>query len=185
MVLTQNKSGLHFTDPNAKTRDTKVQNEATSRHKDQLGKDTDLDALVFEDDDSKENSSDDAEDDPQDTSKDDPRDTPKDDHQDKTIDDDTGGKDKPDESDPVVIMAKKLQLNEKTLSSLITQGEANSDLVGFRCSRSVLFGGVHLRLNVLDGLAYNALEEFQQMEHRGLFQMPLLYQVEALLGLEV
>uniref|UniRef100_A0A803PND2 Uncharacterized protein n=1 Tax=Cannabis sativa TaxID=3483 RepID=A0A803PND2_CANSA len=63
--------GTHF------DKNTEDQNEATSYHKDQLGKDTNLDAPVFEDDDSKENSSDDVEDDPQETSKDNPQDTPK------------------------------------------------------------------------------------------------------------
>uniref|UniRef100_A0A803P6G5 Uncharacterized protein n=1 Tax=Cannabis sativa TaxID=3483 RepID=A0A803P6G5_CANSA len=71
MVLTRNKSGLHFTDPNAKTGDAEDQNEVTSRHKDQVRKDTNLDAPVFGDDDSKENSFDDADDDLQETSKDD------------------------------------------------------------------------------------------------------------------
>uniref|UniRef100_A0A803QCP3 Uncharacterized protein n=1 Tax=Cannabis sativa TaxID=3483 RepID=A0A803QCP3_CANSA len=87
MVLTRNKFGLHFTNPNAKAGDTKDQNEATSHHKDQLGKDTDLDARVVEDDELGKNSSDDVEDDPQDSLKDDPRDTLKDDCQDKFVDD--------------------------------------------------------------------------------------------------
>uniref|UniRef100_A0A803PSM8 Uncharacterized protein n=1 Tax=Cannabis sativa TaxID=3483 RepID=A0A803PSM8_CANSA len=43
MVLTYNKYGLHFIDPNAKVGDADYQNEVTSCHKDQVGKDTDLD----------------------------------------------------------------------------------------------------------------------------------------------
>uniref|UniRef100_A0A803QGU2 Uncharacterized protein n=1 Tax=Cannabis sativa TaxID=3483 RepID=A0A803QGU2_CANSA len=99
MVLTCNKFGLHFTDPNAKIGYAKDQTEATSRHKDQVGKDTDLDA-------STENISDDADVDLQETSKDDPQDMLKDNHQDKPTEGSAGGKGTPEKSDLVVAMGK-------------------------------------------------------------------------------
>uniref|UniRef100_A0A803QGK3 Uncharacterized protein n=1 Tax=Cannabis sativa TaxID=3483 RepID=A0A803QGK3_CANSA len=108
MVLTRNKCGLHFTDPKANTGDREDHNEATSHQKYQPGQHTNLDAPIFEDDDVEENSSNDVEDGPQDTSKDDPQDTPKGNHQYKIIGGSIGEKDKPDESDLVIIMAKKL-----------------------------------------------------------------------------
>uniref|UniRef100_A0A803NJQ4 Uncharacterized protein n=1 Tax=Cannabis sativa TaxID=3483 RepID=A0A803NJQ4_CANSA len=110
MVLTRNKSGLHFTNPNAKARDKEDQNEVTSHHKDQIDEDTDIDTPIFKDKESKENSFDDDEDDSQDISEDDVQDEPMEDHKDKTSDD-VGGKDKLDETDPVVILAQKFQLN--------------------------------------------------------------------------
>uniref|UniRef100_A0A803QCJ2 Uncharacterized protein n=1 Tax=Cannabis sativa TaxID=3483 RepID=A0A803QCJ2_CANSA len=112
------ESGLHFTDPNAKTRDTKDKNEVTSRHKDQLGKDTDLDALVFKDDESRENSFDDVEDDPRDTSNNDPQGTLKDDHQDKPAKGGAGEKDNLDESDHMVIMLDKMTRMEVVMTAL-------------------------------------------------------------------
>uniref|UniRef100_A0A803NQZ5 Uncharacterized protein n=1 Tax=Cannabis sativa TaxID=3483 RepID=A0A803NQZ5_CANSA len=76
MVLTQNKSTLHYTDSNAKARDTKDLNEVTCRHKDQRGKDLNLNNPIIEDDESEENSFDDLEYDHQDTPKDDHQDMP-------------------------------------------------------------------------------------------------------------
>uniref|UniRef100_A0A803PT43 Uncharacterized protein n=1 Tax=Cannabis sativa TaxID=3483 RepID=A0A803PT43_CANSA len=101
---------------NAQKGNTEDQNEVTSHHKDQLGKDIILDAPIFKNDELEHNSSNDVEDDPQDTSKDDPQDTLKDDHQDKTTDNDVGEKENLDGPDLVVIMARKFQLTESMLS---------------------------------------------------------------------
>uniref|UniRef100_A0A803NRV6 Uncharacterized protein n=1 Tax=Cannabis sativa TaxID=3483 RepID=A0A803NRV6_CANSA len=65
---------------------------------------------MVEDNKSRENSSNDLEDDQKDTLKDDHQDALEDDHQDMPIDGSAEKKDNPDESDTVVIMAKKLQI---------------------------------------------------------------------------
>uniref|UniRef100_A0A803Q826 CCHC-type domain-containing protein n=1 Tax=Cannabis sativa TaxID=3483 RepID=A0A803Q826_CANSA len=75
---------------------------ATSYYKDQVGKDTDVDAPIFRDGDSEENNSDD---------------TPKDDHQNILAEGGAREKDTPDMSNHVVAMAKMFQLTESRLSS--------------------------------------------------------------------
>uniref|UniRef100_A0A803PQ20 Uncharacterized protein n=1 Tax=Cannabis sativa TaxID=3483 RepID=A0A803PQ20_CANSA len=108
MVLTQNKFGLHYTDPNAKTGDTEDPTKVTSRHKkDQHSKVQNPEDPMVEDDMSGENSFDNFEDDRQDT--------PKDDDQYMPANGVVENKDNPYESDPVAIMAKKLQIAESKL----------------------------------------------------------------------
>uniref|UniRef100_A0A803NII3 Uncharacterized protein n=1 Tax=Cannabis sativa TaxID=3483 RepID=A0A803NII3_CANSA len=103
MVLTRKNFGRHYTNPNANAGDTIDPTRVTSRHEDQHSKDQNPNDPIVEDNESGENSSDDH------------QDTPKDDYQDMPTD--CGEKkDDLDKSDPVVIMAKKLQIVETKLT---------------------------------------------------------------------
>uniref|UniRef100_A0A803NJR1 Uncharacterized protein n=1 Tax=Cannabis sativa TaxID=3483 RepID=A0A803NJR1_CANSA len=108
MVLTRTKSNFHFTDPikgnfdpNAKMGDAKYPTDATSCHKkDQTNKDSIPEDRIKEGNELKE--TDYAH--------------PNDNNQDMHVDDDVEKEGDPDESDPVVTMARKLKETEDKLS---------------------------------------------------------------------
>uniref|UniRef100_A0A803NKZ7 Uncharacterized protein n=1 Tax=Cannabis sativa TaxID=3483 RepID=A0A803NKZ7_CANSA len=110
MALTRTKSGLCFIGSSTRAGDSSDPQEVTSHHKSHQGEDQNLDAVIVEDSKSRESSSEDIE---VNTNY-----TPEDMNEDE-LEDNTGKKSQPNESDPMVIMARQLQLDESKLTGRI------------------------------------------------------------------